>query len=84
MAYNLLKTLEQRKQGKGKRNDLIDMMLEAIKKTEENKEINHMDETMVIATALVILVAGYDTTATTMSYIFYQMAMQPHIQVKYI
>ena len=31
----------------------------------------------VVATALVMMVAGYDTTAQTMSYMAYELAMNP-------
>lgn len=34
----------------------------------------------MIATALIILLAGYDTTAMVMSYALYQLAVRPDVQ----
>ena len=42
----------------------------------------HVDETMIVATAMVLLVAGYDTTGMTLSYLAYELANNPDIQTK--
>ena len=35
------------------------------------------NEAYIIATAVVILVAGYDTTANTMGFMYYMLALNP-------
>ena len=44
------------------------------------KKIKTYDELMVISTAVIMLMAGYDTTANTLSYACQQMALNPAIQ----
>ena len=92
-------TLKQRTESKSRRNDLIDMMIDAMKnghlETQEKIELEDQfdkdatfhhggkkdfDELTLIATAMVMLVAGYDTTGTTMSYICFELARNPDIQ----
>ena len=43
-----------------------------------------VDEEVVTATAMIMLIAGYDTTATTMSYLCYELALNQEIQAKLI
>ena len=97
----LLESLKQRKQSKIRRNDLVDLMLDAIKgdldqedqnkdndqfdidaqlKHDSNKKGGEFDELVVVATAIILLVAGYDTTGTTLAYCCYQLAKNPDIQ----
>ena len=95
----LLETLRQRKQSKVRRNDLIDMMMDAIKgelKDEEEHEeqfemdakLKHsakkgeFDEMVIVSTALVLLVAGYDTTGSTLAYCCYQLSKNQEVQQK--
>ena len=94
-------SLKYRRESKTKRNDLVDMMLEAIKgelsedhneaeadQYEKDSKLNHkaekhnMDELVVVATAIVILVAGYDTTGSTLAYACYYLAKHPEVQDK--
>ena len=96
----LLESLKQRRQSKTRRNDLVDLMLDAIKgdldHEEEQNEDNQFDidaqlkhdagkkhefdELVIVATAIILLVAGYDTTSTTLAYCCYQLAKNPDIQ----
>ena len=94
--------IRQRRESGQRRNDLIDLMIDAIKeedKTTANEDNDHeedqyeqdmrlhtdgsrktvvkLDEDIVVATAMVILVAGYDTTGMTLSYLAY---FQPRIR----
>ena len=90
-------SIKQRKQSKTRRNDLVDLMIDATegKLTEEEedgdnddgndngqkeKRIKDVGYDQVISTAGILLVAGYDTTATTMSYVFYELAINPGCQ----
>ena len=51
-------------------------------KYSHNKTGARITEDDVVATALVILVAGYDTTGVTLSYLTYAMSKNPDIQEK--
>ena len=55
----------------------------------KDMELNHersskfkKNEDIIIATAMVILVAGYDTTGQTLSFLSYELAVNPDIQEK--
>ena len=102
LMHVIEETIKQRKASQTKRNDLIDMMIEAIKEEKtpgdveddfhgmdqyekdaqivgytRKKNISHDD---VVATALLMLSAGYDTTGTAMSYILYELALNQDVQ----
>jgi cytochrome P450 len=79
---------------KVKRNDLIDLMLDAVKHELDSEEdedadsrLNYkssskskLDEIVVVASAMVMLFAGYDTTAISMAVCAWQLALNPEIQ----
>nr|APH81389.1 cytochrome P450 CYP3026B1 [Tigriopus kingsejongensis] len=44
------------------------------------KKTAQFDETLVVSNSLLILIAGYDTTAMTMTYCAYELARQPNLQ----
>ena len=91
-------TIKERSQNNYRRNDLIDMMIDAMKgvdketQTDEPKDqyekdatFHHkpkkeFDEITLVATAMIILVAGYDTTSLTMAYLSFELARNPEIQ----
>ena len=98
-------SINQRKQSKIRRNDLVDLMIDAtegkLDLAEEASSEQHYVEGQndqkvmqqhpegrtkdinydhVISTAGVLLLAGYDTTGTTMSYIIYELAMNQDYQ----
>ena len=56
---------------------------------DEAANLNHQhhskrtyDEMVVVSTALVLLVAGYDTTGTTLAYACYALSKNPEVQEK--
>lgn len=50
--------------------------------TDDNITKKPMTETEMIANTVMILLAGYETTATTLSYASYCLALNPHVQDK--
>ena len=49
-------------------------------KLEHNKKKLEFDEDIIVSTALILLVAGYDTTGMTLSFMGYYLSMHPDIQ----
>ena len=92
----LLQTLKLRKENKVRRNDLIDLMMDAIKnkrnkQESETREDDNLgsdsrgtsedeEEMTLVATAFIMLVAGYDTTGMTLSYLTHELAKNPEVQ----
>merc|ERR1719422_2331781 len=93
----ILQSIKLRRQTGERKNDLIDLMLDAIKEEHETEEdgeedqyerdmkLNHkrkkqIDEFDIVATALVLLIAGYDTTGMALSYMAYELGNHPDIQ----
>ena len=92
------KTIQQRKASKERKDDLIDLMLDAMEglkeedqdenedQYEKDMKLAHkangkdIDEMGFIGTAMVFLVAGYDTTGITLSWICYELAKNPDLQ----
>jgi len=48
----------------------------------KNSKRKQLDESMIVATAMVLLVAGYDTTGMTLSYLSYELANNPEVQAR--
>ena len=92
--YDVLEsTLKQRMNGQVQRNDLINLMIKAMENEGDENEVTKDEETSIsgkstkkldhlslIATPMALLIAGYDTTAQTMSFCFYELAKNPEIQ----
>lgn len=92
-------TLKHRKESKFRRNDLIDMLADAMK-GELKEEINEdtldqfdqdtklkdhiqkkdYDEFSIVATVIVLLISGYDTTGSLLAWALYELAKNQDIQ----
>ena len=48
----------------------------------EHKRGRQLDEDIIVATSMVLLVAGYDTTGITLTWMFYELARNPEVQTK--
>ncbi|CAH1395151.1 unnamed protein product [Nezara viridula] len=69
------------------RNDFIQLMMELRK--EEEKQLKNgniskivMDDNTITSNAFVFLLAGYETTASTLGYVLYELSTNPEIQEK--
>lgn len=94
--FNLVKDItSERSRRQVSRHDFMDLLLELrkmgnIKGTKTSENITSQDtsleitDTVIAAQAFVFFAAGYETTATTLSYVFYELAMHPEIQEKVI
>ena len=91
----MTKTMEHRLKSSSridqpKRNDMIDLIIEALaplgnnnnKSHEKDPTLDEMDKKVVVAAALVMFIAGYETTAATMAFVVYELAMNPIVQKK--
>uniref|UniRef100_A0A2H8TW02 Cytochrome P450 6a2 n=1 Tax=Melanaphis sacchari TaxID=742174 RepID=A0A2H8TW02_9HEMI len=81
---NLLETtIEQHKHDENARNDFIALLvkLKDEEKLKENEQKLFTDD-ILAANAFVFFIAGFETTASTISYCLYELAMNPEIQVK--
>jgi cytochrome P450 family 6 len=79
---SISKTIRHRIDSSYCRHDLVDLMIEAMTKKSNNDKRgkNELDEFVVVANALLILVTGYYTTALTMSKCLWLLARYPEIQ----
>lgn len=96
----VLQTIKMRRQSGERKNDMIDLMLDALHDSHDDvendedgdqyendmklnhKRNNNIDEITIVGTAVVLLVAGYDTTGMLLSYFSYEMTNNPDIQNK--
>ena len=92
----ITQTVRHRIETKTRRNDLIDLMIDAMRsdgaevddddEAERDKvEVKHhskktFDEQTIVSTAVLLLAAGYDTTGNTLSFLFYLLAVNPEAQ----
>ena len=75
----ILATLKHRRDTNIRRNDLVDLMLDAVKgDLSDTDNAEGFDELDIVATAITILVAGYDST--TLSFACYQLSQNQDIQ----
>ena len=66
------------------RKDLLELMLKAEIKDSDGKQVSKLSEDEVVAQSFVFLLAGYETTSNTLSYVTYCLALNPEVQEKLI
>merc|ERR1712078_84047 len=71
---------EDHKEEAGNENE--DQYEKDMKLSNMGKRKKQIDEDLVVATALVLLVAGYDTTGITLSYLSYQLSKDEEVQTR--
>ena len=92
----LTQTLRHRRETGERRNDLIDLMVSATKEGEAvsgdpptatsnddakgPKKAANLDEFLIVATAMVLLVAGYDTSGNTLGLALWLLATHPRVR----
>ena len=59
-----------------------DAKMDYVKKNKQSKTED--EELSIITTAMIILLAGYDTTGTTMAHGAYELAVNPEVQEKLV
>merc|ERR1712018_275405 len=82
-------TIHQRKSGQvPKRNDL-DLLIQAMDNSQDGKSdsvlakmTDEQKELIMISQALVMFIAGFDTTSTSLSLVFHYLATNPECQEK--
>ncbi|XP_012288296.2 uncharacterized protein LOC105704030 [Orussus abietinus] len=72
-------TINERIKSGGKRNDLIDLLVE-LKNSEQDIEGFKFDGDDLVAQAAIFFTAGFETSSTTMSFSLYELALHPEIQ----
>lgn len=72
-------TIEYREKNHIKRNDFINLLMEMKNSHESKKRLNMLE---ITANAFVFFMAGFETSATTMTFALYELALNPEIQNK--
>ncbi|XP_076029305.1 cytochrome P450 6k1-like [Oratosquilla oratoria] len=68
----------------GRRGDFLDLMMDAMRETKQNggKGKYAVTEETIICQAVLFLIAGFETTATSLAYTSYVLANHPEVQQK--
>lgn len=94
----ILKTIQHRRKTGERANDLIDLMLDCMKssdnvevveneqaddsKLKNHKRSKELTEDIIVSNCLVFLIAGYDTTGMTLGSVGYYLSKYPEVQAK--
>lgn len=70
--------IEERKNGKNIRQDLLHLMITA----RDQKAESRLSDDEVLVQSLAFILAGYDTTSSALGFLFYELALHDDIQVK--
>lgn len=89
----VLGTIKQRRHTGERKNDLIDLMIDCMDDSDDNggddnddkgdttaSKGRKIDEETIVSTAMVLLVAGFDTTSMTLSFMAYHLSQNPGVQ----
>ncbi len=78
----LLKEFIYRKQKDIKLNDFINRLMELQQtKIKNPAELKHLSHDIIIAQGVIFFIAGFETTANTLSTLCYNLAKYPQVQV---
>ncbi|KAL7297660.1 hypothetical protein TKK_0009326 [Trichogramma kaykai] len=80
-ARSTKETIDYRKKNGVRRNDFVDILMDIQAQPDKLKNID-FDEKFLAGQALVFFAAGFETSATTISNTFYELALNPDIQNK--
>ncbi|XP_013112018.2 probable cytochrome P450 6a21 [Stomoxys calcitrans] len=79
-------TVDYREQHNVRRNDFMDMLIDLknnkLMKSDNGEELTNLTFGQLAAQAFVFLLAGYETSSTTMSFALYELALNQAIQEK--
>ena len=78
-------TVEQRKSGQVKKNDLLQLLYQATNfdaDSENNKDAKFLNEGQLKTNTVMFLMSGYETTSTTLAYLSHTLAMHQEAQEK--
>ncbi|XP_052803394.1 cytochrome P450 3A24-like [Mya arenaria] len=81
--------IDERKKGHSKYKDLLQLMVNAHQDDEDDKTPNEnrtqgLTDTEVIANSIMFMLAGFDTTASSIAWVLYDLALNPDVQEKLI
>lgn len=79
-------TIEYRERNNIRRNDFMDMLIDLknnkVIKSESGEDLTNLTFGEIAAQAFVFLLAGFETSSTTMGFALYEMAQHPELQQK--
>jgi len=81
-AKIIRQTVKQRKETGQRRNDIIDLLLDEIKKNKDDNHTNEETELLLISNALIFFFAGFDTTSLTLAMCIFAFINNPAMQDK--
>ncbi|XP_063706150.1 probable cytochrome P450 6g2 [Culicoides brevitarsis] len=73
--------MNDREQNGGQRNDFIDFLV-ALKREEATNNEGIFTEDVMVAQAALFFFAGFETSSSTLEFVFYELARNPEIQKK--
>ncbi|XP_052815529.1 cytochrome P450 3A24-like isoform X2 [Mya arenaria] len=80
--------LEERKKGSSKHRDLLQLMVNAHNdedvKTRTGNRIEGLTDNEILSNSIIFMLAGFDTTATSIAWVLYELALNPDVQEKLI
>ena len=80
MSDIIERTYRQRKHTGVKRNDIIDVCIEELEKSEHREEFKGDIEAILVANAVMLFIFGFDTQGTTTSLLFHNLIKNPDCQ----